>query len=243
MSEQKMTAKASPKLSFILGLITGVAVLSLIGFFVLLTVVMPKKEENKNPETNTAETNKEAAQPKLSFANMADDLKLDIKKFNTCLENSQTAEKIEKDYQTGISLGIEGTPASYINGVLIAGAYPYEEVKKTIDGLLAGSIKPIENENLKVLPDDYILGSKDKEAKITIFEFSDFQCPFCQKFQLNINQALAEYKDKIRIIFKHFPLRSIHPNAQKAAEAAECAGLQGKFWEYADELFAKQGSW
>lgn len=253
MSEQKIYPNASPKLSFVFGLITGLAIFSVIGFFVLLFIIVPKKEGSdkaflglgggdKNGQVAPAETNNnENNQPSLTFANIADDLKLDIKKFNECLENNQTAEKVGQDYQKGMALGVQGTPASYINGVLVAGAYPYEEVKKIIDGLIDGSIKPIENENLKILSSDYILGNKN--AKISIFEFSDFQCPYCGVFHPNINQALAEYQDKIRVVFRHFPLTSIHPKAQKAAEATECAGIQGKFWEYADELFENQGKW
>lgn len=85
---------------------------------------------------------------------------------------------------------------------------------------------------------DHIRGNKD--AKVTIVEFSDFQCPFCQRFAPSVQQALQQYGDDIRFVYKHFPLDSIHPQARPAAEASECAAEQGKFWEFHDALFANQ---
>jgi protein-disulfide isomerase len=78
-------------------------------------------------------------------------------------------------------------------------------------------------------------------AKVTIIEFSDFECPFCARFQRDtFAQLNREYVDtgKVRYVFRHYPIAQIHPNATKAAEAAECARMQGKFWEYHDRLFS-----
>jgi protein-disulfide isomerase len=86
-----------------------------------------------------------------------------------------------------------------------------------------------------------MLGNPD--ARVTIVEFSDFQCPYCGKFALEtFPQLKKEYIDtgKARFVFRDFPLMNIHPFAQKAAEASECAHDQGKYWEYADLLFAHQ---
>ena len=82
----------------------------------------------------------------------------------------------------------------------------------------------------------------DKNAPITIIEFSDYQCPFCGRF---FQQTLPQIEDnyiktgKVKIIYRDFPL-SFHPEAQKGAEAAECAGEQGKYWEMHDKIFANQ---
>lgn len=79
----------------------------------------------------------------------------------------------------------------------------------------------------------------DKNADVQIVLYDDFQCPYCERHNGTIKQIVEEYGDDIYLVFKHFPL-SFHESAIPAAEAAECAGEQGKFWEYADELFANQ---
>jgi protein-disulfide isomerase len=77
-------------------------------------------------------------------------------------------------------------------------------------------------------------------AAVTIVEFSDFQCPYCQRVSPTLKRLQETYGDKVRIVWKDFPLTQIHPEAFKAAEAAHCAGDQGKFWDYHDRLFANQ---
>lgn len=87
------------------------------------------------------------------------------------------------------------------------------------------------------------LGQAD--APITIVEFSDYQCPFCKKHAVNTLGAIkTSYIDtgKVRYMFRDFPLDSIHPYARKAAEAAHCAGDQGKFWDMHDVMFQNQGA-
>jgi protein-disulfide isomerase len=87
---------------------------------------------------------------------------------------------------------------------------------------------------------DYIRGNKN--AKVTLIVVSDFQCPFCQRHETTLTQILKDYSNKIRIVWRNFPLTSIHPYAQKAAEAGECAGEQGKFWEMHDKMFENQSA-
>jgi protein-disulfide isomerase len=97
---------------------------------------------------------------------------------------------------------------------------------------------PTRLDNVSV-DDDPVLGPDD--APVTIVEFSDFQCPFCARFQQQTFNALREkYGDDIRIVFRDFPLSSLHPDATKASEAAECADDQGKFWEMHDAMFQSQ---
>jgi len=81
------------------------------------------------------------------------------------------------------------------------------------------------------------------DAPVTLVEFSDYQCPFCQRFFLATLPALKrDYIDtgKVRYVFRDYPLDQIHPQARKAAEAAHCAGDQGKYWEMHDLLFRNQ---
>lgn len=79
----------------------------------------------------------------------------------------------------------------------------------------------------------------DKDAKVTVVAFSDFQCPFCNRVNPTLTKLLETYPGKVRIAFKHMPLR-IHPDAPAAHAAAEAAGRQGKFWEMYDKIFANQ---
>lgn len=89
-----------------------------------------------------------------------------------------------------------------------------------------------------VAADDYILGNPD--APITLIEYSDLECPFCKRFHPTAQQALAEYGDQVRWVYKHFPIDQIHSKADKEAEASECAGELGgneAFWAYIDRVF------
>jgi len=79
-------------------------------------------------------------------------------------------------------------------------------------------------------------------AQITIVEFSDFQCPFCGKFEPELQKVLTAYPTNVRLVYRNLPLPSVHPEAEKAAEAAVCADRQGKFWEMHDTLFSEQSA-
>jgi protein-disulfide isomerase len=76
-------------------------------------------------------------------------------------------------------------------------------------------------------------------APVTIVEFSDFQCPYCSKAEETVTQVLKAYDGKVRVVYRDYPL-PFHPQAEKAAEAAHCAGDQGKYWEMHEKLFANQ---
>jgi protein-disulfide isomerase len=78
-----------------------------------------------------------------------------------------------------------------------------------------------------------------ENAQVTIIKFEDFECPFCKNVQPTLTALLKKYNGKVRLVHKDLPLEAIHSQAQTAAEGARCAGEQGKFWEYHDELYAK----
>ncbi len=169
------------------------------------------------------------------------------KKFEECLVSGKYDAKIQADQALGIQLGVNGTPATFINGYLVSGAQPFGNVKLVIDALLADEEPDFEflkdrttGEIIKVdMPqiseDDNVRGAKN--GKITLMEFSEFECPFCARFIPTVEQVEATYGDDVTLVFKHFPL-SFHDFAKPAAIATECASEEGKFWEMHDALFA-----
>jgi len=82
-------------------------------------------------------------------------------------------------------------------------------------------------------------------ASVTLLEYSDFECPACAAYYPVVNQLLADPQvaGKVRLVYRYFPLRDIHPNAQESAQAAQAASLQGKFWQMHDKLFDTQTTW
>lgn len=135
---------------------------------------------------------------------------------------------------------------------------PLEEVKEQVKAALTQALRSqarqrymdqlragpgvsilLDRPRVDVRPDPARLRG-DPSAPITIVEFSDFQCPYCREMQQVLNGLLEKYKGKVRLSFRDFPLRPIHPHAQQAAEAARCAGERNKFWEYHDLLFQDQ---
>ncbi len=89
-----------------------------------------------------------------------------------------------------------------------------------------------------VSDDDHVRGDLDS-AKVVMVEYSDFQCPYCERHHPTLEQVFDQYGEDIAWVYRHFPL-SFHPNAEPAALASECADEQGKFWEFADAMFEGQ---
>jgi len=88
---------------------------------------------------------------------------------------------------------------------------------------------------------DWIKGNPDSE--IVVIEYSDFQCPACAGFAELMDEMMDEFGDHIKFSYRHYPLEQLHPFAKLAAQAAEAAGQQGKFWEMHDLLFTYQADW
>jgi protein-disulfide isomerase len=99
----------------------------------------------------------------------------------------------------------------------------------------AGVEVVLERPRVQVSSEGPSIGPAD--APVTIVEFSDFQCPYCQRALPALKAVADKYPQQVRIVYRHLPLESIHPQARAGAEAAECAAEDGRFWEYHDLLF------
>lgn len=143
-----------------------------------------------------------------------------------------------------ISMGLVGLIVGYglataLEGGVSSFPIPTQVGQPTVDD----TTPPPSNDTPATVDDDPVLGKAD--APVTIIEFTDFQCPFCSRhFTQTFGEIKKNYIDtgKVKYVLRDFPL-GFHPNAQKSAEAAECADEQGKFWEMHDALFLKQNEW
>ena len=188
-------------------------------------------------------------------------LGLDTDRFGACLAETATYETIGEQLQRGVELGVQGTPTFFVNNKRISGAQPAALFAALIAAELEGSPTSIDDypEAIRQLaerdpPGFAILPERpdisgvpiegDPGALVVITEFSDFECPFCQRWYY---ETLPEIRglvgEDVAIAFLHFPLTQIHPNAATAHAAAECAGDQGEFWGMHDLLFERQDEW
>ena len=147
---------------------------------------------------------------------------------------------------TGIAAFFAGTFVSDLNSEQVS----QEELENAIAELELKILEkqlPVNQQNIPLeisADNDPIIGNPD--APITIIEFSDFQCPFCARFHIQtLPTIMEEYIEKgdVKLVFRDFPLQSIHPNAVPASVAAECANEQGEFKQMHDILFEKQNQW
>lgn len=168
-------------------------------------------------------------------------LGLDQGKFDQCLDSGEKASLVQADLADGSKAGINGTPGFFVNGRILEGAVPYQQFKTILDEELEGkAASGVERQTVGIgnLP---MQGSNN--ASVTLIEFSDYQCPFCSRhFTQTESQIQKDYIDtgKVKFYYRDYPLSQIHPGAEKAAEAARCAGDQNKYWQYHDTLFQNQ---
>jgi protein-disulfide isomerase len=102
---------------------------------------------------------------------------------------------------------------------------------------------PDDNPLLALTAEDHVVG--DPAARVTVIEYGDFQCPVCGRFARETYPTVGEdyiATGRVRWVYRHFPLRSVHPDAEAAAQASECAAAQARFWDYHDVLFTNQAA-
>jgi len=139
----------------------------------------------------------------------------------------------------GYTISLSGKVTKMIAGGIQAGE-PNEAPDVNGPTTPPPSEEPVAEPNFKITSADHVYG--DLKAKVTLVEFTDVQCPFCQRNHTTIKQVMEKYAGKVRWIVKSFPLEQMHPYAKMGALAAECAGEQGKYYEYLDKLFENQAT-
>ncbi|HEX4460508.1 MAG TPA: thioredoxin domain-containing protein [Polyangia bacterium] len=193
---------------------------------------------------------------------------LNVEKFKSDMDSGKWKSKVDAEQAEGSKLGVSGTPAFFLNGKSLVGAQPLDAFKAKIDAEIKEADAKAHG-NYGKYYDELMKSAKTevgtapaagapaadttvykvdpgngpsigpKTAPVTIVEFSDFQCPFCSRVVPTVKQIEDKYKDKVRIVWRNYPL-PFHNNAMGAAEAAMAANAQGKFWPMYDKLFANQ---
>lgn len=197
------------------------------------------KESAKTLGTSREEPQKPQQPEKL---NVSQSIGMDKNKFKSCLESGKYAQKVTDDLEAGKKAGVNGTPATFVNGQLVSGAQPFSAFKTIIDQEISNPNQPLPTgERVNVDPGALpSLGRSD--APITIIEFADFQCPFCERFYKDAESGIIENyvkSGKVKFVFRNYAF--LGPESNIAAEGSYCASEQGKFWEYHNFLFDNQG--
>jgi len=223
------------KVTYLIGALVVVAVVLGGYIFYLQQQLAPTGQVVATGQTTGQTTQGQTAST--YFEQYAKDLGLNVDQFTSCLNSGKYKSDIQNDLKDGQSYGVDGTPTFFINGKSLVGAQPFSAFQSMIDAELAS---PSTNSQIKT-GSNPVRGSAD--APVTIVEFSDFQCPYCARVEPTVEQVMQQYQGKVKLYFRDFPLSSIHPYAEQAAEASRCAGEQGKYWEYHDMLYQKQTEW
>ncbi|MGK2964283.1 MAG: DsbA family protein [Tepidiformaceae bacterium] len=189
----------------------------------------------------------------------AGDLGLDTDEFAECINDESNVGILNTHVQRGRAAGVTGTPTFFINNKKIVGAQPQSVFDEVIEAELNGSPTSLDGYSATIqqlaaagrfaivegevdVSDADIEGERD--AEVVIAEFSDFQCPFCERWVAqSMENIRARAGDDVALAFLHFPIQQIHPNAPYAHVASVCAEKQGDFWGMHDVLFARQNEW
>ena len=184
-----------------------------------------------------------------SFKQFIQENNIDRKKFDTCLNNKKHEADVQDDINSGKEANVKGTPHSFVlidNAIYeIPGAYSEKGMREFFNDLLANKnprAKDI-SKKIKLKPvdsNDWIRGNSN--ARITVIEYSDLDCPFCKQFHKSVMNLVKDYPKDVRWIFRHMPIDRLHPDARRKAEASECIGEIGgvdTFWKYIDTVLGQ----
>lgn len=252
INEQTQTSKKPIISCTPLGTITAILVMAFSTFalgVVWVKAYNPSIPFLDNGTTGATGTNNAAATKTVldNLTAVAKASGVNTKDFDKCVAEGKGKAFVTTQADTGKALGIKGTPGGFLvnvktgKAIQLKGAVPFESLKTDIEGLLGGTA-PAESLYTGTLPKleatDRMTGAEN--PTVILFEYSDYECPFCKKFHPTAKQALSEYKDTFALVYRHFPLDSIHPKARPAAEASECVfqlGGEDAFWKFTNYVF------
>lgn len=204
------------------------------------------REQGKFWEMHDAMFRDQSALHPAGLKATAASLGLDSDSFDRCLDSGQFAGEVAAEAKEATALGLTGTPGLFINGRFYSGLQTADILAGVIDEELERAGYEVEGRRIEPRRFDVnSAGFPSKgaaDAPVTIVEFADFQCPYCRQLLPTLQEVIEAYEDEVRFVFRHYPIASIHPEAQKASEAAACAGDQGRFWEMHDAMYADQSA-
>jgi protein-disulfide isomerase len=195
------------------------------------------------------------------LAGYAGELGLDLAAFSSCLADPAMEKAVLDQQSRGSSAGVTGTPTTFVNDKKIVGAQPASVFDEVITAELADSPTTLDGYSAAVkslaamTPPRFEITGKRPDltgatvdgpagAPVVVAEFSDYACPFCQRWQdENGARILSAWPGRVAFAYVDFPLDGLHPNALAASVAASCAGKQDHFWQMHDLLFERQADW
>jgi protein-disulfide isomerase len=186
------------------------------------------------------------------YVQLAASLGISEKDFTACYESGKYKDKVQQNYQSGVDVGVQGTPGNFIvnsKGEVwsVPGAFPYEIISVVVEKALGKDVEVDEKVVLlsredaaklvKVTSDDHVRGSKNPKAYL--IEYSDYDCGYCGRFHVTAQQLVDNYSD-LGWVYRHFPLDQNQSTRRGIGEASECVAELGgndAFWKFTDALF------
>ncbi|MEK9176647.1 MAG: thioredoxin domain-containing protein [Patescibacteria group bacterium] len=235
-SSRKITLSVPARLNF-----TSILVVFCIAISFLLGILITEVYHLKNASVTSEIGQQETPKP----LHVAESIGMDADKFKSCLESGKYKDKVDQDLALGQQAGVDGTPVTFVNGSPISGAIPWADFKESLDQIIADPTTPLPS----ITPTTADISKSsfpvmgDANALVTVVEFADFQCPFCEQWFKDIESNLIKdyvKTGKVKFIFQNYAF--LGPDSITAAEGSYCANEQGKFWEYHDFLYNNQGA-
>lgn len=192
------------------------------------------------------------------FEGYAEQIELDMEAFTACQNANKYAGRIQADIELGQQRGVNSTPSFFINGQPLIGAQPLSTFNQAISAVQNGEViasepEPVAESEQAIKPTPASISLENVAARmgeptapVTIVEYTDYQCPFCQRHNAETMPQLVRNlvdSGRVQYVLKDFPLEQIHPEARMAAAAARCAAEQAAYWPMHDTLFAVQNEW